>query len=101
MAQEQEQRAPMQKVVNLKDEAYYSNCTMVETTPFDIAILFGKIRPATNESGERTLVEVYDRQVYLSHLQAKALYDAIGRSLASLSRQRAEAVAAAQAEPQQ
>jgi len=31
-------------------------------------------------------VEMYDRQVYLSHLQARALYEALGRSLWSLNR---------------
>ncbi len=59
---------------------------MVETTPFDIAILFGKVRPVMDQSGQASLVEMYDRQVYLSHLQARALYDALGRSLGSLSR---------------
>jgi hypothetical protein len=33
------------------------------------------------------LVEMYDRQVYLSHLQARALYEGLGRSLSALSRQ--------------
>jgi len=28
---------------------------------------------------------MYDRQVYLFHLQAKALYEALGRSLESLN----------------
>jgi hypothetical protein len=30
---------------------------------------------------------VYERQVYVSHLQARALYEALGRSLQSLSQQ--------------
>jgi uncharacterized protein DUF3467 len=83
-----EQQAPtMQKLVSLKDDGYYANCSMLESTPFDVAILFGKVRPKSDESGQRSLVEVYERQVYLSHLQAKALYDALGRGLQALTQQ--------------
>ena len=82
----QDQRQALQKRVALKEDGYYSNCVMVETTPFDIAILFGKVRPFMDQGGQASLVEMYDRQVYLSHLQARALYEALGRSLGSLSR---------------
>ncbi len=85
--EQRDQRQTLQKKLALKEEAYYSNCSMVETTPFDISVLFGKVRPATDQAGQSTLVEVYERQVYLSHLQAKALYEALGRSLSSLNRQ--------------
>lgn len=71
----------MPKLVTMKDDGYYSNCIMVETTPFDVSILFGKVRPRSNEQGQNTLVEVYERQVYLSPLQARALHDALARSL--------------------
>ncbi len=81
---DREERKPLQKVVAVKDEPYYANCTMVETTPFDISLLLGKVRPRMDEQGNRSLVEVYEKQVYLSHLQARALYDALGRSLAAL-----------------
>lgn len=87
---EEQQRQGLPKMVALKDDGYYSNCTMVESTPFDISILFGKIRPRSDESGNRSLVEVYDKQVYLSHLQARALYDALGRSLSGLARRSEE-----------
>jgi len=80
---DKQQRAQLQKVVSLKEDGYYSNCTMLEGTPFDISILFGKVRPRTDEKGQAGLVEVYEKQVYLSHLQAKALHDALGRSLRS------------------
>lgn len=70
----------------LKEDGYSSNCTLVEMTPFDIAILFGKMRPVTDSNGQASLVEIYERQVYLSHRQARALYEGLGRSLASLSR---------------
>jgi len=85
--EKQEQRQALPKRVALKEDGYYANCTMVEMTPFDIAILFGKVRPVSDANGQRSLVEMYDRQVYLSHLQARALYDALGRSLGSLGRQ--------------
>jgi len=84
---EQQAPASLQKVVSIKEEAFYSNCTMIETSPFDISILFGKVRRRSDEKGEQSLVEVYEKQVYLSHLQAKALFDALGRSLQALSRQ--------------
>ncbi len=58
----------------------------LELTPFDIAILFGKLRPVTDSNGQGSVVEMYERQVYLSHRQAGALYEGLGRSLASLSR---------------
>ncbi|MBI4963396.1 MAG: hypothetical protein HY913_08965 [Desulfomonile tiedjei] len=87
--EDKQRRTQVQKMVSLKEDGYYSNCTMVEGTPFDISILFGKIRPRTDEKGQAGLVEVYERQVYLSHLQARALHDALSRSLGSVSAQRA------------
>ncbi len=39
-----------------------------------------------DQSGQASMVEMYDRQVYVSHSQARALYEALGRSLGSLSR---------------
>ncbi len=80
-------RAGLPKVMTLREDGYYSNCIMVETTPFDISILFGKLRPRPDDKGEATLVELYEKQVYLSHLQARALYESLGRSLESLGRQ--------------
>jgi hypothetical protein len=91
---DKEQRAQVQKVVSLKEDGYYSNCTMVEGTPFDISLLFGKVRPRTDEKGQPSLVEVYERQIYLSHLQARALHDALGRSLSSVSGSRPQVTAA-------
>lgn len=79
------QRQQLPKMVSLREDAYYANCTMLETTPFDISILFGKVRPRTDEKGQSSLVEVYEKQVYLSHLQAKALYEALGRSLGAIA----------------
>jgi hypothetical protein len=80
-----QKNASLPKMISLKDDGYYSNCSMVETTPFDISILFGKIRPRADEKGQTSLVEIYDKQIYLSHIQAKALYDALGRSLNSIA----------------
>jgi hypothetical protein len=89
--EKQGQRQALLKRVALKEDGYYANCTMVEMTPFDIAILFGKVRPVTDQTGQRSLVEIYDRQVYLSHLQTRALYEALGRSLGSLGQLAQEA----------
>jgi hypothetical protein len=82
---EQQQRATLPKMISIKDEGYYSNCTMLETSPFDISILFGRLRPSQDESGNRSLVEVYEKQIYLSHLQARALYETLGKSLTALN----------------
>jgi hypothetical protein len=84
-----EQRQTLQKRVALKEDGYYANCAMVETTPLDVAILFGKVRPVSDANGQRSLVDLYDRQVYLSHLQARALCDALGRSLGALKQPQA------------
>jgi len=64
----QEQPQTLQKRVALKEDDYYANCAMVEMTPFDVAILFGKVRPVMDANGQGSLVEMYDGQVYLSHL---------------------------------
>jgi hypothetical protein len=79
-----------QKVVSMKEDGYYSNCSMVEATPFDISILFGKMRPNVDDKGNKSLVEVYERQVYLSHIQAQALFQALGRSLSQIAGQKGE-----------
>lgn len=80
-----EQRAQVPKVVSIKEDGYYTNCFMVETTPFDISLLFGKIRPKMEETGQPSFVEVYEKQVYLSHIQARALFQALGRVLQAIS----------------
>jgi len=49
---QEQQKATVQKVVSLREDGYYSNCTMVEANPFDISILFGKIRPKSDEKGQ-------------------------------------------------
>jgi hypothetical protein len=99
--QETEPRAQgMPKMMALKEDAYYSNCTVLESTPFDISVLFGKVRPRTDEEGRSSLVEVYERQVYLSHLQARALYDALGRTLSNLAQRQQQAADASTPPPE-
>ena len=51
--QKQEQRQDLPKRIALKDDPYYANCTMLEMTPFDVAILFGKVRPTRDAIVER------------------------------------------------
>jgi hypothetical protein len=84
--QQPQQQQTLPKRVALKDEPYYANCAMVQMTPFDVAILLGKITPVADGNGQGQLVEIYDKQVYLSHLQARALSDALSRSLSALTR---------------
>jgi len=85
--EQKEQRGSLQKTISLREDGYYSNCIMVESTPFDISILFGKLRPRPDEKGQPILVELYEKQIYLSHLQARALYESLGRSLNALGSQ--------------
>ncbi|MBM4329487.1 MAG: hypothetical protein FJ118_20270 [Deltaproteobacteria bacterium] len=69
--EQQEQQQALQKRVALKQDSYYANATMVETTLFDIAILFGEVRPLLDANGQLSLVEMYARQVHLSYLHAR------------------------------
>lgn len=85
-----QQQTVTQRVLSIKDDPFYANCTMVETSPFDISILFGRVRPRTDDTGNNVLAEVYEKQIYLSHLQAKALHEALGRSLDAMAGQKPE-----------
>jgi hypothetical protein len=87
---QEQQNATIQKTVSLREDGYYSNCTMVEANPFDISILFGKIRHKSDEKGQQILTELYEKQIYLSHLQAMALHRALGQSLQSVSKAQSE-----------
>jgi hypothetical protein len=98
--QTQQRVQGMPKVIVLKEDAYYSNCTLLESTPFDVAVLFGKVRPRTDEQGQSSLVEVYERQVYLSHLQARVLYDALGRTLSNLAQRQQQSAGPASTTPE-
>ncbi|MEW6267275.1 MAG: hypothetical protein AB1641_29735 [Thermodesulfobacteriota bacterium] len=76
-----------QRIFSIKEDGYYyANCALIEATPFDLSIVLGKVRPSVDEKGQRVLVEVYERQVYLSHLQARVLYEALAKTLGSLGR---------------
>ncbi|MFH1112949.1 MAG: hypothetical protein V1792_03425 [Pseudomonadota bacterium] len=75
----------------------YQECTLVPGTrmmtcasmPLEGSLgsgALGKITPVTDENGQGQVVEMYDRQIYLSHLQARALHSALTKSLSSLAR---------------
>jgi hypothetical protein len=55
--QQSQQQQTLPKRVSLKDEPYYANCAMVQMTPFDLAILFGKITPVTDGNGQPRRVD--------------------------------------------
>ncbi len=98
--QTQQRPQGMPKMIALKEDAYYSNCTLLESTPFDVSVLFGKVRPRTDEQGQSSLVEVYERQIYLSHLQARVLYDALGRTLSNLAQRQQQGAGPAATPPE-
>ncbi len=52
---------------------YYSNCAMVVTSPRDVSVMFGRYVPASNEKGEQTMAELYERQIYMTIEQAEDL----------------------------
>ncbi len=93
MAEKQDQgqqKATVQKVISLREDGYYSNCAMVEATAFDLSILFGKLRSKIDEKGQQVLMEIYEKQIYLSHIQAAALHRALGQSLQSVAKAQPE-----------
>jgi hypothetical protein len=60
---------------------YYSNCAMVGTSPRDISLFFGRYVPATDDQGNQTMAEFYERQVYMTVEQAESLAQALTQTV--------------------
>ncbi|MFH1112572.1 MAG: hypothetical protein V1792_01500 [Pseudomonadota bacterium] len=83
--QQRDQRQGFPKRIQLEDDGYCVNGVMVEMSPFDISMLLGKIHAVMDGNGQAQLVKNYERQIYLSHLQARSLLNALGKGLINLS----------------
>lgn len=67
---------------------YYANCVMIASSPRDIAIFFGRFVPTTDEKGGQKLVELYERQVYMTLEQAEDLATVLNQTVAAFKARR-------------
>ena len=56
----------MPRIMSGQMAIYYTNCTMLGTSPKDVSVFFGRYTPTANEKGEQVLAELYERQVYMT-----------------------------------
>ena len=61
------------KMMSNQLAVYYTNCAMVATSPRDISLFFGRYVPTSDEKGSQKLVELYERQIYMTVEQAEDL----------------------------
>lgn len=83
------------RVVQENIPLYYSNCAMLGTSGVDLSIYFGRLTPASHQSGDQIYVEFYERQIALSFDQARKLAMAMIHTLNQMD-QSAQAASAAQ-----
>jgi hypothetical protein len=67
---------------------YYSNCAMVGTTHREISLLFGRLAPATAGRGNAPMVELYERQIYMTVEQAEDLAHILVQSIKKFKAQK-------------
>jgi hypothetical protein len=60
---------------------YYANCAMIATSPRDISLFFGRFVPTADEKGGQKLVELYERQVYMTLEQAEDLASVLNQTV--------------------
>lgn len=70
---------------------YYANCAMIATTPRDISLFFGRFVPAADEKGGQKLVELYERQVYMTLEQAEDLAAVLNQTVKAFKARRDQA----------
>jgi hypothetical protein len=63
---------------------YYSNCTMIATSPRDLSVYFGRYVPGSNEKGEQSIVELYEHQIYMTLGQAEDLARILSQTLKAI-----------------
>jgi hypothetical protein len=69
---------------------------MIATSPKDVALFFGRYIPGSNEKGEQTLTELYERQVYMTIEQAEELAMTLTRTVDAMKARKAGAQTAGQ-----
>jgi hypothetical protein len=61
------------RVMSNQLSVYYANCAMIATSPRDFSLFFGRFVPTSDEKGGQKLVELYERQIYMTLEQAEDL----------------------------
>lgn len=84
-----QQRVQPNRVMSNQMGIYYCNCAMIATSPKDVALFFGRYIPGSNEKGEQTLTELYERQVYMTVEQAEELASTLTRTVEAMKSRRA------------
>ncbi len=79
----QKKSIKVERIINYeKVQDYYSNCVMVNSTNWDFCLLFGR----SHLEGQDKVVEIYERSIYLSPQQAKALLNILGPQVAQFEK---------------
>jgi|UniRef100_A0A7C4ETB4 hypothetical protein len=75
----QEPRAAGTPARSLPDfvDTYYAGCTMVVSSPVDICVYFGRYTLKDLETGRPGLVQIFEKQVYLTPEEAERVGQAI------------------------
>ncbi len=60
---------------------YYSNCAMIAMSPRDISLYYGRFVPASDDKGNQSLAELYERQVYMTIDQAEHIVKLLSQTL--------------------
>jgi hypothetical protein len=70
---------------------YYANCAMIATSPRDISLFFGRFVPTSDEKGGQKLVELYERQIYMTLEQAEDLAAVLDQTVKAFKARKANA----------
>lgn len=77
---EQTAAAPARSLTDFVD-TYYAGCTMVVSSPVDICVYFGRYTLQDLETGHPNLVQLFEKQVYLTPEEAERVGQAILRTV--------------------
>ncbi len=67
---------------------YYSNCVMIAMSPRDVSLYLGRFVPASDDKGNQSLAEFYERQIYMTVEQAEDLVRMLGQTLEAVKARR-------------
>jgi hypothetical protein len=67
---------------------YYSNCAMVGTTHREVSLFFGRLAPGAEGHGRSPMMELYERQVYMTVDQAEDLVQVLLQSIKKFKAQK-------------
>lgn len=79
-AEQQTPAAPARSMTDFVD-TYYAGCTMVVSSPVDVCVYFGRYTLRDLETGRPNLVQLFEKQVYLSPDEAERVGQAILRTV--------------------